>query len=221
MADYIPGPDAEFSTWLQTFITYALANAQQLGLTTAEINGLSQPYVQDFDTARLLCDSLQAQAASSVSAKVDARTAVEGEVRKMVGQLQAKPLMTDAHRNGLGISVRSGTRTPVGAPTSKPVALVDTSNRLQHIISFVDELTQASRAKPDGVRGCEIWAKVGGPPPVDPSELKYLATDTRTPYLAEYDGSQAGQTAYYMLRWVSTRDETGPWSQTIGATITN
>ena len=72
-----------------------------------------------------------------------------------------------------------------------------------------------------GVQGCEIWVKVDGPPPADPSELKYLATDTRTPYLAEYDGSQAGKPAYYMLRWVSTRGETGPWSQTIAATITH
>ena len=41
---------------------------------------------------------------------------------------------------------------------------------------FVDD-----RAKPDGVQGCEVWVKVDGPPPADPSELKYLATDTRTP----------------------------------------
>jgi hypothetical protein len=39
--------------------------------------------------------------------------------------------------------------------------------------------------------------------------------------MAEFDGSQAGKTAYYMLRWVSTRGETGPWSQTVSGTITN
>jgi hypothetical protein len=27
-------------------------------------------------------------------------------------------------------------------------------------------------AKPDGVLGCEIWVKVGGVPPTDPSELQ-------------------------------------------------
>jgi hypothetical protein len=82
------------------------------------------------------------------------------------------------------------------------------------------KLTPTSRAKPGGALGCEIWVKVDGPPPTDPSELKYLATDTRSPYLAEYDGAQAAKIAYYMLRWASTRGEQGPWSQTVSATIT-
>jgi hypothetical protein len=98
---------------------------------------------------------------------------------------------------------------------------VDTSQRLRHTISFVDELTPNTRGKPDGVSGCEVWVKVGNAAPADPSELKYLATDTRTPYVAEFDGADAGKTAYYMLRWVSTRGETGPWSQTVSGTITN
>ena len=111
-------------------------------------------------------------------------------------------------------------RSRVAAPTTRPVATIDTTQRMQHTVTFVDELTPASRAKPDGVMGCEIWMKVDGPPPTDPSELKYLATDTRTPYVVEFDGAQAGKIAYYMLRWVSTRGEQGPWSQTVSATIT-
>ena len=57
-------------------------------------------------------------------------------------------------------------------------------------------------------------------PPADPSELKYLATDTRTPYVVDFEGAQGGKPAYYMMRWVSKRGETGPWSQTVSATIT-
>jgi hypothetical protein len=113
------------------------------------------------------------------------------------------------------------TRKAAGAPSSRPVATIDTSQRLRHMINFSDESTPTSRAKPEGVQGCEIWVKVDGPPPTDPDELRYLATDTRTPYVAAYDGSQAGKIAHYMVRWVSTRSETGPWSQTVSATITN
>ena len=141
-------------------------------------------------------------------------------MRPLVAQLQARPTVTDAQRQSLGITVRSTTRTAVSAPTTKPVATVDTSQRLQHTIAFVDELTPTSRAKPDGVSGCEIWVKVDGPAPADPSECRYVATDTRTPYGAQYEGSEAGKIAYYMLRWVSTRGETGPWSQTVAATVT-
>ncbi len=67
--------------------------------------------------------------------------------------------------------------------------------------------------------GCEIWVKVGGTPPADASELTYVATDTATPYLAEYPGAKAGQMATYCLRWVNTRNERGPWSEPVSATI--
>ena len=66
--------------------------------------------------------------------------------------------------------------------------------------------------------------KIGTPPSDitgggDPKDLTFLALDTATPYLAEYASADAGKTAYYMLRWVSTRDEKGPWSETVEATI--
>jgi hypothetical protein len=119
----------------------------------------------------------------------------------------------------LTASLSATSRTAVGRPTTAPTAIINTNTRLQHTITFLDE-AQNGRAKPPGVRGCEIWVKIGGPPPAGPSELKYLATDTRSPYVAKYEGADGGKTAYYMLRWVSTRGEPGPWSQTLSATIT-
>jgi hypothetical protein len=80
-------------------------------------------------------------------------------------------------------------------------------------------VTPTRKAKPAGVMGAEIWAKIGPTPPVDPSELTFLAVDTRTPYTTDFDGADGGKQAHYMLRWVNTRGETGPWSETATATI--
>ena len=44
-------------------------------------------------------------------------------------------------------------------------------------------------------------------------------TDTRTPYVAAFDGADGNKGAHYMLRWESTRAEPGPWSLTASATI--
>jgi hypothetical protein len=46
-----------------------------------------------------------------------------------------------------------------------------------------------------------------------------LALDTATPYVIDYEGDKANQRAHYMLRWVSTRGDKGPWSETVSATI--
>ena len=70
-----------------------------------------------------------------------------------------------------------------------------------------------------GVRGAQIWVKIGDPPPSDPSELTFLATDTRAPYVADFAGADANKVAHYMLRWESTRGAVGPWSETASATI--
>ena len=64
-----------------------------------------------------------------------------------------------------------------------------------------------------------IWVKLGGPPPVDPADLNFLALDTATPYVADYPGANGGQMAHYWARWVSSNGEKGPWSDTASATI--
>jgi hypothetical protein len=61
--------------------------------------------------------------------------------------------------------------------------------------------------------------KVDGNTPVNASELIYLATATRTPYVVDYGGADIGKYAYYWLRWVNRRGKVGPWSSAISAMV--
>ena len=73
-----------------------------------------------------------------------------------------------------------------------------------------------------GVSGAEIWIKilpVGQPPPTNPADLSFVALDTKTPYTLDFDGADGGKNAHYMLRWVNTTGEHGPWSDTVSVTI--
>ncbi len=219
MADYIPSPDGDFDAWQANFITYASANAAALGLDPlVDIPPLTAAQTT-WTTDRAAHTAAQAAAEAARQAKDAGRGGLEGVIRPLVARLQASAAVDDAERQALGITVRDTIPTPVGPPETRPVASVDTRERLQHTISFADEATPTRRAKPAGVRGAQIWVKVGDPAPVDPSELTFLATDTRTPYLATFDGADAKKVAHYMLRWESTRGEPGPWSETASATI--
>jgi hypothetical protein len=104
----------------------------------------------------------------------------------------------DSHRAGLGVGIRTTERTAVGAPESRPVGTGDTGQRLRHTINFSDESTPGRRGKPGGVTGCEIWVKIGDPAPTDPKELHFVAMDTATPYVRDYDGADANKVAHYM-----------------------
>jgi hypothetical protein len=53
-----------------------------------------------------------------------------------------------------------------------------------------------------------------------PSALfRFLAVSTSGTLQTDFSTAEAGQTAYYALRWLSTRGETGPWSEIAAATV--
>ncbi len=217
MADYIPSGDADFNTWQQSFINNLSANPADFGLTAADLAPLTTRQ-SAWTNAYTANTTAQTAAKSASQAKATARDDFEKTLRATARRVQGN--VTDEQRALLGLNVPTGTRTPTGAPTTRPVPQVDTSQRMRHTIAFTDEATPNSRAKPDGVMGCEIWVKVGDPAPTDPQQLQFLGLDTSTPYVATYGGDAGGKTAYYMLRWVNGKGEQGPWSQTVSATIT-
>ena len=217
--DYIPHPDGEFDAWQKNFVTYATANAVALGLDPLvdipPVTAAQGTWGTDF----VANTTAQAAAKSAREAKDKARGDFEKVIRPLVGRLQASSAVKDAERAALGITVPDRVPTPAEIPATRPVVSVDTSQRLRHVIAFADESTPTRKAKPKGVMGAELWVKIGDPAPVDPSELTFLAVDTRTPYTSDYAGADANKVAHYMLRWVNTRGEKGPWSETASATI--
>lgn len=221
MPDYIPSADAEFDSWLANFVTYASANLADLGLAAADLTPVTNAQTA-WNAAFPAHTSAQAAAQAARQAKDAARSDVETAVRPLVRRLQASADVDDAERAALGITVPDTTPTPVGPPTTRPVVKVDSRQRLQHTIHFADEATPTRKAKPAGVAGAEIWVKlapVADPPPADPAALTFIALDTRTPYVLDFDGPDGGQNAHYMLRWVNTKGQKGPWSETASATV--
>ena len=212
--DNIPPADADFNNWIVPFSNYVNTNAAAMGLAPNDIAPLTAA-VATWSTAY----PAHTTATAATTNKDQARTAIESLTRPLIQQLQASPKVTNAQRNTMKITVRATTRTRASVPATAPMATVDTSRRLQHIIDFRDTASPKSKAKPAGVASCEIWGKVGSPALTDISQMAYVATDSGTPYLAEYTGAQAGQMAYYWLRWINTRGEKGPWSEPVSATI--
>lgn len=219
MPDYIPAADAQFQAWQANFVTYVNAHMADLGLApddVAAVNTAAVTWTADYP-AHI---AAQTAAQGARAAKAGARDTLEAAVRLLVRRLQASPDVDDAERAAMGITVHDGEGAALsGPPKTRPVVKVDTSERLQHTIHFADEATPTRKAKPDGAMGAEIWVKVGDPAPVDPAELRFLSVDTRTPYVAHFNGADGGKNAHYMLRWVGTEGDRGPWSETATATI--
>ncbi|MCC7291931.1 MAG: hypothetical protein IT449_07715 [Phycisphaerales bacterium] len=218
MPSYLPASDSDFDAWQKNFLAYATGHRPQLGLTLGDLivpNSLAAVW----DAQYAAHVAAQAAARAATQNKDAARAGLETQIRALAQRLQASPDVEDAERAALRLTVLDRSPTPVPVPATRPVVQIDTRQRLQHTLHFADETTPTSRRKPRGASAVEIWTKTGGPPPKDVSELAFLATDTRSPYLAVYELDHGGQPAHYMLRWINTKGQPGPWSQTATATI--
>lgn len=220
-SDYIPTRDTEFLAWAQNFVNYVNTHEAELGIEPDQTVNLT-PRLTAF-SATMSANTAAADAARGAKQDKDiAREQLEDTVRVLVRQLQASPMVDDGERAAMGITVKDAIRTMAAAAATRPVGMADTSQRLRHEISFFDEATPTRRAKPEGASGCEIWVKLNGPgepAPADPKEFSFVALDTASPYVLDFDGADASKTAHYILRWVLKGGAKGPWSETVSATI--
>ena len=217
----IPRSDSLFDSMWTAFMAYAASNLAALGIAplgTEWVNLLAAKV--DWDARYPAHITGQAMAQSLREAKDGSRDVGETRLEAMIAILRANKLVvSNPELEALGLSVYDTIRTPVPRPTTRGLLTVDTSQRQQQKISWVDEATPTSTAKPFGVHGMRLYLKVGGPPPVSLSECKYIVTDTKSPYLYEFDPEDLGLEAHWLGEWENTRGEVGPISETVTATV--
>lgn len=207
--------DAELINLAAQFYAVISANLADYGLSTTQATALASTTAA-LDTSLQTHVAQQASARNATQEKDADRDTLEQLLRSYLRIIKSVPGMTDAKIAALGIPISQAETAPTA---TRPTATVDTSERLRHTIDFRDEAAPNIKRRPAGAIGCEIFIKIGGAPPVDDKECDFLTLDTNTPYLAQFNGADAGKTAHYMLRW-RLKDGTSPWSTTISATIT-
>lgn len=219
MPDYIPQTDADMNVWQGNLLAIVEPNLTAWGIPTEDFSAVKAKQ-STWTTAYAKASNKQNRTAADVSAKEEAGTDYKKTIRSFVAQwLANNAKVADADRTRMGLTVKTGTRTLTPIPTTYPIGTIDFSVRLQHSIHFYDEASAHSNAKPVGVHGCEVYMKIDGDAPKDPSELTYVGTCTASPYILKFDGAKAGKMIYYWLRWVNTRGECGPWSTVLNAMV--
>ena len=210
-----PSKEADANTYFQAVVPYLITNSARLGVSPANETAMTDK-LANWNAEFPATQNANTRTKTNVQNKDKAKELIITCLRSVYADIPASALTT-ADRNTLNLPLKDGTNTPSPVPHTRPVGQVSTSQRLEHTISFKDE--DGKTAKPHGVRGSQIWFKIGEPA-VDPSELTYMATDTSSPYTHKFKGEHAGEPVHYWLRWENTRGETGPWSDAVMATIT-
>ena len=218
---YMPRPDGDFSAWAQHYYDAVEKWYSVQGFDPNDLTNLKKA-LETWLALYPAHVAAQQRAEGARQAKDAARAALEKQVRPVTNFVQGYPKTTNADRAEMGITVRDTSPTPAPAPSSRPLALVESGQRLTHQLRLVDESTPTRRARPAGVLGAEVWVKLvdaDQPAPTDPTALTFLTMTTKPSFRAEFKAGEGGKTAVYMARWVNTRGEKGPWSEVTTATV--
>lgn len=189
--------------------TYGLTPAMTAELK-AELDGFED------DLATL--EGLETAEDAARGAKNNRRAKIIEMTRKRMGLIRNTVGNNPDKLGMVNLDSLDETKTQAGAPTSVPFALIELG-KLRHTVNFRDAATPDTDKKPAGILGAEIWYKIGGTAPTDNKECQFLALDTVTPYVAKFDGADAGKTVYYLLRWQSKNGDKGDWSDVAQATV--
>jgi len=225
MADYLPRPDAEYDEWIQRFAAYCEANAAALGLSDgqadtirADKNGWHNAYVSHQEA--------QAAARGKRETKAHERDRSEASCRQFARMIQANPDVTDEQRKALGLTVRDDKPTAIPAEavetSAPPLLRLDWSQRGRCTIHFgPNPGNERKNGLPHGRKGVKLWFHLGtfsDEPPQADDDWRYLADDTRSPYVHVLAGSEP-VTVAYRAQYFDTKMRPGPFSDPAEATI--
>jgi len=225
---YMPRPDGNFAAWAKQYDEAVSEFYEEQGLDENLLIALKNA-LSVWAAAYPAHVRAQAAAEGARQAKDTARAALERQVRLITNFLQGYPQTSNADRATMGITVRDTSPSPAPAPTTRPLTLVESGQRLMHNLRLVDESTPTLRARPAGVLGAEVWVKlVDADQPADsliiaslgnPATFGFLTMTTKPTFRADFKPGEGGKTAVYMARWINTRGEKGPWSEITTATV--
>jgi hypothetical protein len=218
-ADYIPPEDLAYDEWLENFTLGCVSGPAQSLVPLADRNALSAAQAQYHTAFNDLQDKKNAYEAA-VETKNALRQSSEALARRIAGDLQRNPGMTDALRRELDLTVPKDGRTPTPPISTHPIMQkIDTSTRLILRLFYADSATPERSQKPAGAQFCEIREKIGAPAPASPESMVTLALEGRAPYRADFTSEQAGQPVWFALRWVDRLGRPGPWSPLFSSAV--
>jgi len=219
---YFPGPDGDFRTWMQAFLTNLLTVMTALGLPATFDDALIALFAA-FDVSLTEQEQADVVKQQKTAAKKTARTNLVAELRRVVIELNAKTTFTDALRALLGLPPRDVAATPIEPGLEIPSFEVEIIGPQKHRIHFWHPgVASGRRGKPEWARACRImYAIVAAGAPAPPiGQMLYLVSDTATPYDWDIPAEHVGKTVYYRVAWETPTGDLGPWSAPIGATVT-
>jgi hypothetical protein len=210
--DYIPQSEKAFTPWVDTFMTNLVILYPQFGMPALAVQNLTVLHT-DYTNKLKIANDPATRTKVTVKAKNNAKKALIKALREDVkAYIAFNPLVTDDHRNRLGLPIYKTTRTD--APVAKEAPDMEFhSPEIRRVdIYFYPKGQKKGSAKPEGQREVEACYLVSDQPAERIEELIHTVSDSNSPIELQLGDKDRGKVLSIVLRWVNPRGERGPWS---------
>jgi len=220
--DYIPHEQAVFFNWQDNYMNVVVVESVGWGVPPADLTdlqGLQTIYVAAYQTGSKE-QKLTRTAGQTQAFRTAEKNYIDG-IRKFTAQwISSNPLVTDAKKVDLGVTVPDTEPTRIDAPGFAPQLVVDKISGGMHTLRFSNPEDPDSKKMPYGQK--IILRTAVSTADIPESEIPWnqdQITVTRYLHDISYTLDDKGKTAYYNACYESTRGERGPWSDIIDAIV--
>lgn len=217
-SDFIPAPDAEALTWMQTFAAGIAASVATYDLVTADATAISAA-VNAFASAHAVAASPATRTPVTINLKDVARDLAEQTCRQYAIGIKVNGGISDANKIAIGVRPINPDRVPVPAPGTSPLLNIVVATPGVQQLRFADSLTPDSGAKPAGAASLQLFVAIGTAAATDPDAADFKGAFTRNPLAVDFDAADDGKVATYFARWANPKGEVGPWSLPVSMRI--
>jgi hypothetical protein len=231
---YIPTRDSALDAWADNFQSKIAIAPGTYGLTSVDATAITNAF-NLWHAAYLLGGSAGSPPIPlnpatftrvTVAAKNAEKIAMVTLMRSYASQIRLDPGVANMDKTDLGLNLPNNSPSPIGVPVTFPLLAIAGAGPGTHELRFSDSSTPASRKKPFGAIGMQLFRGVGVAVITDPALCAWIAQVTANPYLSTFDPADAGKIATYFARWI-TRGKAaggasglvGPWSASVSMTV--
>ena len=204
--NYLPTADAALLAWTANFGALITATPTAFGLTAI----LATEYTAQqtaYATALTAAINPNTRGKRTVFLKTQAKKTLVGLSRVLAQQINKTLTVTNDQRQQLGLTIASGTRTPVPVPAMQPVVTYSKINGRTVTIKLGRE--EAKRGRPSKVTGATVFTAAAGASLNDANAWSFNTSTTKTTLSVSFPAGDA-QTVQITAFWTNARNESGP-----------
>jgi len=214
--NFLPATDTGLEQFTGNFGRIISANAALFGLTDAQVEGY-ETLQQTFGVRLTAAVDPATRGKRSVFLKDETRKELVSLTRKYAKQINNLVSVTNDQRQELGITIASGSRTPVPVPGVRPfIEVIKVEGRT---VTIDLRQSKTKRGKPTKVAGATVFTYTGAIAPLTSDPWKFVTNTTKTLVEIPFGPSSMGETVWIAAFWSNSRDESGPASTPISVNL--